>query len=77
MGGGHGVREYPRRADVGWRKAGRGDRWGSRVYRKTAREFGPLMAMAARCAMVQVREVVALGREERGSKTGGRPAGGV
>jgi 3-oxoadipate CoA-transferase alpha subunit len=31
------------------------------VYRKTARNFGPIMAAAARCAVVQVDEVVALG----------------
>ncbi len=31
------------------------------MYRKTARNFGPLMAMAARCAIVQVDAVVPLG----------------
>jgi 3-oxoadipate CoA-transferase alpha subunit len=31
------------------------------IYRKTARNFGPIMASAAKCAIAQVREVVALG----------------
>jgi 3-oxoadipate CoA-transferase alpha subunit len=42
-------------------KAHRADRWGNLVYRKTARNFGPIMAMAAKCAIAQVSEVVALG----------------
>ncbi len=42
-------------------KAHRGDRWGNLVYRKTARNFGPLMAMAAACTIAQVSQVVALG----------------
>lgn len=59
--GRHYVLELPLHADFALIKADRGDRWGNLVYRKTARNFGPLMAMAARCAIVQVREVVALG----------------
>jgi 3-oxoadipate CoA-transferase alpha subunit len=42
-------------------KALRGDRWGNLVYRKTARNFGPIMAAAAKCTIAQVREVVNLG----------------
>jgi len=42
-------------------KAERGDRWGNLVYRKTARNFGPIMASAARVAVAQVREIVELG----------------
>ena len=42
-------------------KAERGDRWGNLVYRKTARNFGPIMATAARCTVVQVNRVVELG----------------
>ena len=38
------------RADQG----AKGDRWGNLVYRKTARNFGPIMASAAKCAIVQV-----------------------
>jgi 3-oxoadipate CoA-transferase alpha subunit len=59
--GRHYVLEYPIHADVALIKAHRGDRWGNLVYRKTARNFGPLMAMAADCTIAQVGEVVALG----------------
>jgi len=55
------VLEYPIRADFALIKADRGDRWGNLVYRKTARNFGPIMASAAGCAIVQVREIVPLG----------------
>ncbi len=59
--GRHYVLEYPLHADFALIKAHHGDRWGNLVYRKTARNFGPLMAMAARCAIVQVDAVVPLG----------------
>ena len=59
--GRHYVLEYPIHADYALIKAHRGDRWGNLVYRKTARNFGPIMASAARCAIVQVEEVVGLG----------------
>ena len=55
------VLEYPITADFALIKAEQGDRWGNLVYRKTARNFGPIMASAAKCAIVQVRKVVALG----------------
>lgn len=55
------VLEYPIRADFALIKALRGDRWGNLVYRKTARNFGPLMATAAACTIAQVREIVNLG----------------
>ena len=55
------VLEYPIHADFALVKADRGDRWGNLVYRKTARNFGPIMAAAAKCAIAQVREIVALG----------------
>lgn len=55
------VLEHPIRADFALVKALRGDRWGNLVYRKTARNFGPIMAMAAECTIAQVDEVVALG----------------
>ncbi|MEC9359677.1 MAG: 3-oxoacid CoA-transferase subunit A [Pseudomonadota bacterium] len=55
------VLEYPIRADFALIKAHRGDRWGNLVYRKTARNFGPIMAMAARCTIAQVAEIVPLG----------------
>ncbi|HEY6892895.1 MAG TPA: 3-oxoacid CoA-transferase subunit A, partial [Rhodanobacteraceae bacterium] len=55
------VLEYPIHADYALIKADRGDRWGNLVYRKTARNFGPIMASAAKCTIAQVREVVDLG----------------
>ena len=59
--GRHYVLEYPIRADFALIKALRGDRWGNLVYRKTARNFGPIMASAAACTIAQVREIVNLG----------------
>ena len=55
------VLEYPIAADFALIKAEKGDRWGNLVYRKTARNFGPIMASAAKCAIAQVREIVPLG----------------
>lgn len=55
------VLEYPIDADFALIKAHRGDRWGNLVYRKTARNFGPIMARAARCTIAQVSEIVELG----------------
>jgi 3-oxoadipate CoA-transferase alpha subunit len=55
------VLEHPIHADFALVKALRGDRWGNLVYRKTARNFGPVMASAAKCAIVQVDEIVPLG----------------
>ncbi|WP_382306872.1 3-oxoacid CoA-transferase subunit A [Herbiconiux sp. UC225_62] len=53
--------EYPLRADYALVSAFKADRWGNLVYRKTARNFGPLMAAAATTTIVQVDEVVELG----------------
>ena len=55
------VLEYPIHADFALIKAHKGDRWGNLVYRKTARNFGPIMAMAAKCTIAQVGEIVPLG----------------
>src|SRR5262245_19014215 len=55
------ILEYPIHADVALIEAFRGDRWGNLVYRKTARNVGPVMATAARCAVAQVEEIVELG----------------
>ena len=55
------VLEHPIHADVALIKAFKGDRWGNLVYRKTARNFGPVMAMAAARTVAQVSEVVPLG----------------
>ena len=60
-GRGH-VLEYPIRADFALIKAERGDRWGNLDYRMTARNFGPIMAMAARITVASVHEVVELGQ---------------
>ena len=55
------VLEYPIKADFALIKAYKGDRWGNLVYRKSARNFGPIMAMAADVTIAQVSEVVELG----------------
>jgi len=55
------VLEYPIHADYALIKADRADRWGNLTYRMTARNFGPIMAAAAKCTVAQVRETVALG----------------
>jgi len=55
------VLELPIHADYAFIKADKGDRWGNLTYRKAARNFGPIMARAARCTIAQVREVVPLG----------------
>jgi len=55
------VFEAPLAGDVALVKAERGDRWGNLVYRKSARNFGPTMAMAAKCTVAQVYETVELG----------------
>ena len=55
------VLEYPIHADVALIKARAADRWGNLVYRKTGRNFGPIMATAARCTIAQVDEIVELG----------------
>ena len=55
------VFETPIHADVALIRADRGDRWGNLTYRKTARNFGPVMAMAAKRTIAEVRETVELG----------------
>jgi 3-oxoadipate CoA-transferase, alpha subunit len=55
------VLEYPIAADFALIKAHKADRWGNLVYRKAARNFGPIMAGAAKCTIAQVGEVVPLG----------------
>ncbi len=61
IGGRHYVLEYPIHADFALIKAERADRWGNLTYRKTARNFGPIMASAARCTVAQVRAIEPLG----------------
>ena len=55
------VLETPIHADVALIKAERGDRWGNLTYRMTARNFGPIMAMAAKTTVASVYEVAELG----------------
>ncbi|GAA2532960.1 MULTISPECIES: 3-oxoacid CoA-transferase subunit A [Streptomyces] len=55
------VLEYPIRGDVALIGAHRADRMGNLVYRKTARNFGPVMATAATTVIAQVREIVETG----------------
>ena len=61
INGRHYVLEYPIHADFALIKADRADRWGNLTYRKTARNFGPIMAAAARCTVAQVRRFEPLG----------------
>jgi len=55
------VLEYPIKADFALIKALKGDRWGNLVYRKAARNFGPIMAQAAKVTVAQVADIVELG----------------
>ena len=55
------VLEYPIHGDVALINAEAGDRWGNLVYRKAARNFGPVMAMAARRTIATVHDIVELG----------------
>jgi 3-oxoadipate CoA-transferase alpha subunit len=55
------VLEAPIHADFALIKAERGDRWGNLTYRMTARNFGPIMASAAKTTIATVHELVPLG----------------
>ena len=55
------VLEYPIHGDLALVKAERGDRWGNLAYRKAARNFGPVMAMAAKTTVATVHDIVELG----------------
>jgi 3-oxoadipate CoA-transferase alpha subunit len=61
INGKHYVLEMPIYGDVALIRAEKGDRWGNLVYRKAARNFGPVMASAARLTVATVHEVVELG----------------
>jgi 3-oxoadipate CoA-transferase, alpha subunit len=61
INGRHYVLEYPLFADYAFIKAHKADPIGNLIYRKTARNFGPVMATAATCTIVQVSEVVGVG----------------
>lgn len=62
IGGKQYVLEYPIHGDVALIKAEAGDRWGNLVYRKAARNFGPVMAMAAKTTIASVHEIRELGQ---------------
>ncbi len=53
--------ELPLRADFALVYAWRADPWGNLVYRKTTRNFGPMMCAAARTTVAEVQQVVAPG----------------
>jgi 3-oxoadipate CoA-transferase, alpha subunit len=55
------VLEAPIHADFALIKAEKGDRWGNLTYRMAARNFGPVMAMAAKTTVASVHEIVELG----------------
>ena len=61
INGKHYVLEYPIAGDVALIQAECGDRWGNLTYRKTARNFGPIMATAAKLTIAAVHQVVELG----------------
>jgi len=54
--------QYPIKADFALIRADCADRWGNLTYRKAARNFNPIMATAAATSIVQVREIVDLGK---------------
>ena len=62
LDGKHQVLEYPIHADFSLTKAYRADKAGNLVYRKTARNFGPIMAAAATHSIVQVSDIVERGQ---------------
>ncbi|MCU1311806.1 MAG: 3-oxoacid CoA-transferase, subunit, partial [Candidatus Angelobacter sp.] len=55
------VMERALKADFALIKAYKGDKWGNLIYRKTARNFNPMMAMAAKVTVVEVEELVEVG----------------
>lgn len=61
INGRHYVLEYPIYGDVALIKAETGDRWGNLNYRMAARNFGPVMATAAKRTIATVHEIVELG----------------
>jgi 3-oxoadipate CoA-transferase alpha subunit len=59
--GKHYILEYPLHADLSLIKAESGDRWGNLTFRKAARNFGPIMAMAGKRSVASVHDIVELG----------------
>lgn len=61
INGRHYVLEMPIHGDLALIKAEQGDRWGNLTYRMSARNFGPVMAMASRHTVATVHQIVELG----------------
>jgi 3-oxoacid CoA-transferase subunit A len=55
------VMEHALKADFAFVKAWKGDKWGNLVYRKTARNFNPMMATAAKVTIAEVENLVEVG----------------
>ena len=58
------VMEYALKADFAFVKAWKGDKWGNLLYRKTARNFNPMMATAAKVTIAEVEHLVEVGELE-------------
>jgi 3-oxoacid CoA-transferase subunit A len=58
------VMEHALKADFAFVKAWKGDKWGNLVYRKTARNFNPMMATAAKITIAEVEQLVEVGELE-------------
>jgi 3-oxoacid CoA-transferase subunit A len=58
------VMEHALKADFAFVKAWKGDKWGNLVYRKTARNFNPMMATAAKVTIAEVEQLVEVGQLE-------------
>ena len=56
------ILEYPIHGDLALVKAHHGDRWGNLTYRKSARNFGPVMATAAKRTVASVHQIIELGK---------------
>ena len=55
------VMEHALKADFAFIKAWKGDKWGNLIYRKTARNFNPMMATAAKITIAEVEHLVEVG----------------
>jgi 3-oxoacid CoA-transferase subunit A len=58
------IMEHALKADFAFVKAWKGDKWGNLVYRKTARNFNPMMATAAKITIAEVEHLVEVGELE-------------
>jgi 3-oxoacid CoA-transferase subunit A len=56
------VLEHGLKADFALVKAWKGDRWGNLIYRKTARNFNPMMATAGKVTIAEVEELLEVGQ---------------